>query len=125
MPLPITSITAAVAAIMLIVLGALAGMQRSKTGTLLGTGTDETLLRRIRAHGNFTEYVPVALIVLALSELAGHGSTILWVMAGLLIIGRSLHAYAILNGMLWPRGVGMLMTFASMLTGVVLLLFVR
>lgn len=109
---------------MLIVLSAMTGIQRAKTKTLLGPGTDETLLRRIRAHGNFTEYVPIALILIGLAEGAGTSARILWTMAGLLIFGRLLNAYSILSGKAVPyRPISMMSTFASMLTGVVVLLW--
>jgi len=122
MSLPVTSLTAAIAAIMLIVLTMITGLRRRDTNTSLGHGTDETLLRRIRAHGNFTEQVPMALILLGLCEMAGVGSTMLWVIAGLLIIGRLLHAAGILGAMIPARAVGMLMTLGSILTSAVMLL---
>ena len=124
MPLPITSITASIAAIMLIVLSMITGMQRMKTGILLGPGSDEMLLRRIRAHGNFTEYVPIALILIGLAEGAGTSANVLWTMAGLLIFGRLLNAYSILSGKAVPfRPISMMATHASILTGVVVLLW--
>ncbi|MGD9812110.1 MAG: MAPEG family protein [Sphingobium sp.] len=121
--LPITSVTAAISVVMLVGLGTITGLQRKKTSTSLGLGTDETLLRRIRAHGNFAEYVPIALIVLGLVETGGASVELLWTIAGLLIIGRLFHAYALLTGTLPLRGLGMLMTFTSMLIGAVMLLW--
>ncbi len=115
--LPVTSITAAIAAIMLVVLGVLAGMQRTRTKILLGTGDDDILLRRVRAHGNFAEYVPIALILLGLTEAMGGSDTLLWTMAVLLIGGRALHIVGILAFVLPARGIGMLMTLASILIG--------
>lgn len=116
--LPITSMTASIAAIMLIVLSAMVGIHRTKTRILLGSGTDDTLLMRIRAQGNFIEYVPMALILLGLVEIQGGGSTVLWAISGLLIVGRALHAIGMLASVLPARGLGMGLTFASMLTAI-------
>jgi uncharacterized membrane protein YecN with MAPEG domain len=122
MLLPITSLTAAFAAIMLVALTIITGLRRTTTGTLLGEGTDATLLRRIRAHGNFTEQVPIALILLGLCEIREINLNVLWAMAGLLIGGRILHAIGILGTVMPARGIGMLMTLASILTGAMMLL---
>ena len=120
--LPVTSITAAIAAIMLVALGMFTGMQRVRSKVLLGTSDDDILLRRVRAHGNFTEYVPIALIVLMLTEARGTDATLLWTMAGLLIAGRILHAVGILGVILPARSIGMMMTLVSILIGAVALL---
>jgi len=49
----------------------------------------------IRAHGNFAEYVPLTLLLMALCELAGVGA--LWLHVGglALLVGRILHAIGI------------------------------
>ena len=120
--LPITSITAAIAAVMLVVLGLLAGTRRTRSKILLGTSGDDILLRRVRAHGNFTEYVPTALILLALTEAMGSSGTLLWTMAGLLIVGRALHIISILGTVLPARATGMVMTLVSILIGAGVLL---
>lgn len=122
MMLPITSLTAALAGIMLVALTVITGLRRTTTKTLLGDGTDVTLLRRIRAHGNFIEQVPMALILLGLCEMRAASPNVLWAMAGLLIVGRTLHAIGILGTVMPARGLGMLMTLASILTGAVMLL---
>jgi uncharacterized membrane protein YecN with MAPEG domain len=65
---------------------------RQKHRISLGTGGNAELERAIRAHGNFTEYVPLALLLLAFLEL-NHAP--LWLVAplGLLLLtGRLLHA---------------------------------
>jgi len=121
--LPVTSIIAAIAGLMLVILGMNAGLRRSKTNINLGTDGDEVLLRRVRAHGNFIEYTPIALILLALVEIDGTASTQLWIIGGLLLVGRALHAIGLLFSILPARALGMLMTFGSILYSVWLLLF--
>ncbi len=58
----------------------------------IGTGGDHRLERKIRVHGNFAEYVPMALLMLALLELSGLPAPWLWGMGGTLLLGRLLHA---------------------------------
>jgi len=108
--LPITSVTAAVAGLLMLPLTVLVSMRRMA----VGQARDETLRRRIRAFGNFIEYVPMCLILLGLTELAGAPGGLLWVLAGLLLAGRVIHAL----GMLFDptplaRTFGMLMTYAA------------
>jgi uncharacterized membrane protein YecN with MAPEG domain len=45
----------------------------------------------IRSHGNFAEYVPISLILLAGIEAAGASRTLCLVLAGMLILSRLLH----------------------------------
>ena len=76
------------------------------------------LLRRIRVHGNFAEYVPLALFLMALAELQGLPPLILHALGLSLLAGRALHAFGV------PRPpedyrfrvAGMGLTFAVLLT---------
>ncbi|MEM9248196.1 MAG: MAPEG family protein [Pseudomonadota bacterium] len=67
------------------------GVRRTKTGILLLHGEDETLLRLIRAHGNFVEYVPLALLALAAAELAGAAPWLVVCCGGTLLLARLIH----------------------------------
>ncbi|GAB5388230.1 MAG: MAPEG family protein [Alphaproteobacteria bacterium] len=66
---------------------------RLRRGNLisLGDGENESLRVAIRAHGNFMEYVPLALIMLLVCDVAGAPQWALWVPALALMIGRVLH----------------------------------
>ena len=121
--LTVTCVTAAVAVLMQFAMTGMTGMRRTATGTPLGNGDDEILLRRIRAHGNFTETVPLALIMLFLLETNAIGVQWLWSYAASLLGGRLLHVVSILRGILPLRAVGMMMTFIPMLTAAVYLLW--
>ena len=64
-------------------------------GASLGDGGNPVLLRRIRAHGNFSEYVPFILLMIGVLELS-HVSTYLLHALGLtLLVARLLHGYAL------------------------------
>jgi uncharacterized membrane protein YecN with MAPEG domain len=55
----------------------------------------EALLHAVRAHGNFVEHVPLALILLGEIELSGASPLTCKVFAGLLILARLMHAIGI------------------------------
>ena len=58
----------------------------------IGDGGDRELLRRIRVHANFVEYVPMLLVLLGLLELAGLDRRIVTALGAMLLVGRVLHA---------------------------------
>ena len=47
-----------------VALSANTALTRRKSGLAVGEGDNETLLRAVRAHGNFTEFTPMFLISL-------------------------------------------------------------
>lgn len=61
----------------------------------LGDGGNADLQRATRVHGNFLEYTPIALLLLALLELNGLASV--WLHAGgaALLVFRALHAFGL------------------------------
>ena len=73
MPLPITALYAGVLALILTWLSSGAGLMRGKTKIPYGDGGDAQLLEKMRRHGNATEYVPIAVILLGILELNGAG----------------------------------------------------
>jgi uncharacterized protein len=91
----ITSIYAAILAVMMIALSAHISMMRAKTNTSILDGGNKDLAVRIRRHGNFVESVPMILLLMALAELDGTGKTWLHASGILLIAGRILHAYGL------------------------------
>ena len=132
--LPITSIIAALLAIVMLPLTIQVSAKRAALGkaagdvnaVLYGDGGDEVLLRRIRAFGTFIEYVPFCLIILALTEGAGASSTLVWAIGSTLLVSRIVHALAILyTKHPAPRRTAMFMTYASILVPGVWLLFNR
>jgi len=59
----------------------------------IGFGQVQALERAIRTQANFTEYVPLALVLLALLGISGALSdAALHLLAGALVVGRILHA---------------------------------
>ena len=62
----------------------------------LGDGGDKAMIRKIRTHANFAEYVPLALVLMALDELNGKPQWLLYIFGVALVIARLSHAYSLL-----------------------------
>lgn len=93
-------------------------VRRVQAGVPLSDGGDSLLLHRIRAHGNFTETAPMALILLGLLELGGQPVHWLWGLGTCLLIGRILHGASLLtDGALWSRLAGMVLTLTVLSVG--------
>ncbi len=122
--LAITSFYAAILALLYVVLAALVIRQRFKHRVGLGTGTEPQLLQTVRMHGNFAEYVPFLLILVALLEVQQTPVWQLHLVAGLTLAGRVLHAIGLWHssGTSLPRFLGMISTFTALILGAVFLL---
>jgi uncharacterized membrane protein YecN with MAPEG domain len=86
----------------------------------LGAGGFSELEGAIRAHGNFAEYVPLGLILLALLEFKSLHPAIVAVLGGVFLLGRLLHAQALTHANLGLRVRGMMLTFGALTTMAVL-----
>ena len=118
----VTSIIASALTIIFIKLSfAVIGLRRkNKVG--LGSGGHDDLERAIRAQGNFAEYVPFGIILIACLELNGAPWWLVAILGTILIIGRLIHA----RGINVPppdfskRILGMKFTFGTLISLVVL-----
>ena len=68
---------------------------RRKNKVGLGSGGHDDLERAIRAQGNFAEYVPFGIILIACLELNGAPLWLVAILGIALIIGRLIHAKGI------------------------------
>jgi uncharacterized membrane protein YecN with MAPEG domain len=93
MPLTITLIVTVALAVVNLWLSIRTGQARQAAKVSIGDGGNPLLIARMRAHANFTEYVPIALILMALLESGGADSRILWLLGIALVIGRLLHPF--------------------------------
>lgn len=87
----VTMLYAGILGIISIILAAGAGMKRGPAGVSVGTGDDPELLVANRRHGNFIEYVPLALILMGLLEMHGVGATTTHIFGAVLVIARICH----------------------------------
>jgi uncharacterized membrane protein YecN with MAPEG domain len=85
----------------------------------LGDGGDPMVLRRIRGHANFAEYVPMVLVLMALLEMRGSPAWVLHCIGVMLLVGRLLHGIALsyTRKFLFGRTAGVALTFAALLIG--------
>lgn len=114
---PITLVFASALILLQIPLTVMVGLHRVKTNIHFLDGGDVKMMRRMRAHANFTETVPITLIAMALVEAMGAPSQLLWSGAAILVAGRLLHLVTILRyGWAPTRAISMAMTFLAMAT---------
>ncbi len=90
----VTPIYAGLLAILFLVLSVRVVRLRGH-GASLGDGGNPLLLRRIRGHGNFAEYVPFILLMMAMLELSHFSSYLLHALGIGLVVARLLHACAL------------------------------
>lgn len=121
MPLAITPLYAALATLILLVLTLRVVRLRRRLKIGLGTGGDAELERAVRGHGNFTEYAPIGLILLASTELSGATAGRVHAIGSLLVVGRVLHAWGLSQsrGLSFGRSVGMVLTMTALVVGIV------
>ena len=90
----------------------------------LGIGDSDALLRTVRIHGNFSEYVPLLILIMALLELSVVSETALYAFGTSVVVGRLLHFYGIYSpatpGI--ARIIGMVLTFIPLILGSVWLI---
>ncbi len=115
-PFPaITALAAAALALWLLWLSAAVIRQRIAASRALGVReADRMLLRAVRAHANFAEYAPMALLLLLLLEVGGAPAWWVGALAAALVAGRVTHALGISREpeALRFRQAGMMLTFA-------------
>ena len=124
MALEISVIYAAVLGLMFVPFTLYVGLYRGKHNILLLDGGDEEMSRRIRAHANFTESVPLALILLVLMELNGAPPVWLHSLGSVLVLSRLVHYITIATNPsnTAPRALGMFGTLSIFLVAGVWLL---
>jgi hypothetical protein len=82
----------------------------------LGHGENMELQRRVRAHANATENMPLALILLGSLELTGFQPIWIHALGGTFLLSRLLHAYGVSHSSGYSKGrfYGMLLTWLPM-----------
>jgi uncharacterized protein len=121
----VTPLYAALCGLLLLILSIrVVAVVRAKGKLSLGDGGNPDFTPVIRAHGNFIEYVPIALILIAFAEAGGTSSTWIHTMGAALVIGRIAHPFGLSNdpSPSMPRFVGMILTWSSILAGSIFVL---
>jgi uncharacterized membrane protein YecN with MAPEG domain len=115
MPLSVTAVYAAILALVILALGINVTVHRVKLQVSLGDGGNPQMRRMIRLHGNAIEYLPLALLLMALYELNGGLHWALHVIGIALIAGRVIQTAAMWGSELPKpgRGIGQTTTWLS------------
>ena len=117
MTLSITATYAAILAFYFIAWAFHVSFTRAATGVRTGDGGNPTMLTAMRRHGNMAEFMPFALVMMALAEAGGLGALWLHLSGVLLVAGRLIHPFGITDdgGPVAARVVGQLSTSAATL----------
>ena len=130
MTLTVTALSTVYCALLLIFLAMLTIKQRLRTEVSFGANDDPKLNATRGAHGNLAEHAPIALIMMALLEMANAHHWGLTAVAALFLIARTMHPYGMhlhqAKGILKIRQFSVMLTWLSMLimAGWILYLFV-
>jgi len=114
----ITGLYAGVLALMLVPLSFRVIRLRYRKHIGILDGGDREMACAMRAHGNFTEYVPLSLILMALVEINGAPLFLVHLFGAVLVGGRALHAIGLSRSPAAsrPRVAGMIATFAVLIS---------
>ncbi|HEX7031345.1 MAG TPA: MAPEG family protein [Gammaproteobacteria bacterium] len=89
---PVTALYAGLLALLLIALAARVPLLRRKHRVGIGSGGNPELALAVRVHGNATEYVPAAVLLLLLAELNGLPAWSLHAAGSGFFLARIVHA---------------------------------
>jgi len=120
-PFHVFAFYAALNGLIMLILGVLVVRARVKTKTPIGDGGKPEMAGPLRAHGNNTEYVPMALLLMwALLPLGG-SAWLLHAVGAPLTLGRLLHAVGLSRntGPTPLRLIGMALTWIAYAAGIV------
>lgn len=118
MIIPVTAVFAAITAVLMLALACRVGTFRLRYRQGLGVNDDPGFQVAVRAHGNLTEYAPIALILMAIGELNGVSAQAVYWVGLSFVAGRLLHVLGMFQGQGGPhkaRLVGILLSWASIL----------
>lgn len=123
--LPVTLLYAGLLSLVFLVLSARVVLMRGAGGPSLGDGGNPVMLRRIRAHANFAEYVPLLLLMMGFLEASGLAAAWVHGLGATLLVARLLHGYALsfTTSFKFGRMAGAALTFLLLLVAGVLCLY--
>lgn len=90
--------------------------RRVRVAVAVGDGGNSEMLRAMRVHANFAEYVPFTLVLLGMLELQASPAWVLHALGVLLLVARCSHAYGVSQSdeNFRFRVLGMMGTFSTM-----------
>jgi hypothetical protein len=121
-PIPITAVFTALLALLLVGISIRITVLRAKKKINLADGGDEELRRAIRVQGNFIEYVPLALALMALIEALGAAPWSVYLFGAVLLVARFAHAWGLYAGFFPARVAGTSVTWLLLAAGALVVL---
>lgn len=88
-----TGLYAGLCGLLMVILFVRVSQRRLSSKIGIGCGNDAVLEQRVRAHGNFIESVPMALVLLYILEQSGTREIYVHAFGVVLVISRVAHAY--------------------------------
>jgi uncharacterized membrane protein YecN with MAPEG domain len=122
--MPVVPLYASVLALIFVGLSIRTVRLRQRLRVAVGDAGNESMLRAMRVHSNFAEYVPLSLLLFYFVESVGASHWLIHALGTSLIVGRVAHAYG-LSRSPEPMGfrvVGMALTFTPMIVAAIGLL---
>ncbi|MCX7362107.1 MAG: MAPEG family protein [Alphaproteobacteria bacterium] len=122
----VSSFYAALIGILCVVLSVLVIRLRVSTKISIGDGGDKVLSRMTRVFGNFIEYAPLVVVMLALAETMGTSRLTLHIFGLAFIVGRIAHAFGLYRtlGVNPGRTIGVVLTLGTILGLAITLLMI-
>jgi hypothetical protein len=93
MPIAVTALYAGILSFIMVALAINVTIHRARLRVPMGDGSNPVMLRMIRLHGNAVEYLPLALVLMAIYELNGGAHVLLHIAGIVLILGRVLQTW--------------------------------
>jgi hypothetical protein len=116
---------AAILALMFVGLSFRTLSMRRRLKIAIGDAGNPTMLRAMRVHSNFAEYVPLGLLLILLAAGSGAHPMLVHFLGLTLLVGRVSHAYGVSQSRenYKFRVAGMALTFTSLIISSLYLLF--
>ena len=114
--MPVVSVYAALLTLLFIALSVRTIRLRRRLRIAIGDADHIEMRRAMRVHANFAEYVPLALLLIYLTEISGAPVLLVHALGISLLVGRVAHAYGVsqVDENFRFRVFGMVMTFGTL-----------
>ncbi len=113
----IVPLYASILALLFVALSVRTLRMRRRLKIAIGDAGNQAMLRAMRVHSNFAEYVPLSLLLIYFVEVSGANSLLVHVLALCLLAGRASHAFGVsqVKENYTFRAFGMVTTFATLI----------
>jgi len=119
---PITAITTALLALMLLALSVRVTVLRRRKKVSFLDGGDPELRNAIRVQGNFIEYVPITLMLMGLLEAMQFSPWLVYAFGLVLVVSRVAHAIGLYAAAFPARAIGASSSWLLLAIGALLVL---